>query len=317
MRVVSYAIDSVMPRNANVLLAAQFKAGKTTLVNNVTKSLVDGMPFLGKFETAALTGRVAIWNYEVDTSQYTDWLRQSLIESASKITVLNLRGYRLPLATTYGENWAVEWLRRYDIQFWIIDPFARAYVGSGNDENDNTQVGAFLDTLDVIKSRAGVSELLLTTHTGRAEQEAGKERARGATRLDDWADVRWIVTRDGEHGRYFRATGRDVELPEAGLSFDENTRRLSIGTESRAASKSGRYQDAMLAIVRRSPGITTRALRENMREMLGSIGQQAIDEARGTLKRSGRIRVEIENTSTKHYPVSPADLIGPAFGGSE
>jgi hypothetical protein len=76
--------------------------------------------------------------------------------------------------------------------------------GSG-DENSNSDVGVFLDQLDIIKERAGVSNLILPVHTGRA-QEQGIDRARGATRLDDWADVRWLLKKT-EDGRFFQLTG--------------------------------------------------------------------------------------------------------------
>ncbi len=71
----------------------------------------------------------------------------------------------------------------------------------------------------------------MPTHTGRAAMDVGSERARGATRLDDWADVRWLLTRGtGEDidNRYFRATGRDVETDEGVLEYNPLTRGLAL-----------------------------------------------------------------------------------------
>src|SRR4051812_18841070 len=70
------------------------------------------------------------------------------------------------------EDWVVEWHRKHETQVWIMDPFARA--ATGVDENSNTEVGVWLDTFDVIKERAGISEGIIPTHTGRAEQDAGQ-----------------------------------------------------------------------------------------------------------------------------------------------
>jgi RecA-family ATPase len=52
-----------------------------------------------------------------------------------------------------------------------VDPFARAFSG---EENSNSEVGRFLEALDVVKQRAGVKDLILTTHMGRAEFERGR-----------------------------------------------------------------------------------------------------------------------------------------------
>src|SRR4249919_2741336 len=216
---ITYLIEHLLPTGSNGLLTAQYKTGKTTLVNHLARSLADSESFLGRHPVAKLAGRVALFNYEVDERQFRIWLREVGVANTDAVSVLNLRGFRLPVLTKAVEDWIVAWLETRNVQVWIVDPFARAFVGSGVSENDNTQVGAFLDALDVIKTRAGVSELILPTHTGREHFEEGDERARGATRLDDWADVRWMLTKDDHEQRYFSATGRDVEVGETALKI--------------------------------------------------------------------------------------------------
>jgi hypothetical protein len=116
----------------------------------------------------------------------------------------------------------------------------------------------FLDTLDVIKDRAGVSNLVLPIHTGRA-QENGIDRARGATRLDDWADVRWLLKKTND-GRFFSADGRDVLQEEQQLTFDETTRSLTLGgVDSRMAKKRG-LEDLWIEAVIANPGSNTSQL---------------------------------------------------------
>jgi hypothetical protein len=83
--------------------------------------------------------------------------------------------------------------------------------------------------IDEIKAEARVSETIMPAHTPKAKTEPGAETARGASRLEDWADSLIYVTRDLIAGsRFIRAEGRDVELDETALSFDHATRGLSV-----------------------------------------------------------------------------------------
>lgn len=246
-----YAVQDLLPAGGNALLTAQYKAGKTTCVTELARAWVDRLLFLGRY-TIHSQRRVALWNYELSQNQYNEWLDQSGIDNTDDISVLHLRGFRLDLRSKKGEDWAGDWLKDHDIGLWIPDPFARAAVGI--DENSNSEVGVWLDTLDVIKERAGVDESVLPIHTGRAQQEQGQERARGATRLDDWADVRWLLTKDEVGDRFFRATGRDVEMEEEKLSFEAETHRLTIGGGDRAWVKKRRVEDAAVSYVETNPG---------------------------------------------------------------
>jgi hypothetical protein len=303
-----YTIDQLLPTNGNVLLAAGFKAGKTTLISHLAACLADGKPFFDNHPVIVPDGRIAIFNYEVGESQYRQWLRDIDIAATPLVSVLHLRGYRLPLLSPHVEDWTVRWLAERDIRVWIVDPFARA--ATGINENDNTEVGRFLDTLDVIKERAGVTELILSTHTGRQEFEEGQERARGATRLDDWADVRWLLVKDDNDQRYFRATGRDVDVPEMALEFNETTRGLRIAGGTRTANKRTRLVDSIVSVVETNPGISQLRLRAAVRQIVGGISQDALDDGVWDAARSHRIRVEQgeKGKPSRHFPAGPTAL---------
>jgi len=256
---VEWAIKDIFPTGANVTLTAMYKAGKTTLINSLAGSLADGTKFLNYFNPPIHNGRIVIFNYEVSENQYRKWMRDVSIEHSEKITLVHLRGQRLPLIAGHVEDYVVSILREFDAQTWILDPFARAFTGCG-DENSNADVGQFLDTLDVIKERAGVSNLVLPIHTGRA-QEHGIERARGATRLDDWADVRWLLKKTQE-GRFFSADGRDVLLEEQLLTYDDQKRSLTLGGADAWTTRKRSYEDQWVEIVEKNPGKSTTELSE-------------------------------------------------------
>jgi hypothetical protein len=304
---LSWRVADVMPEGSNVLLAAQYKTGKTTLMNELIRSLADGEDFLGAFKVAP--GTVAVFNYEVGVSQYARWLRDRGIAHPDAVHVLNLRGFTTPLNVPLVRSYVVEWLTRREIKVWIVDPFARAFSGSGN-ENENADVAPFLEILDGIKEEAGVLELVMPTHTGRAEFAPGTERARGATRLDDWCDVRWLLTKDDEGHRYFRASGRDVETEETRLEFDPLTRALTLGSGARppkatrggrragsgaqngAGAFSGPLEDVVLEALWDKPGMGAGELREEVRRHGSTARNREIDEAARRLIQQGRIRVD-------------------------
>jgi hypothetical protein len=292
---VTYAVEQLLPTGGNALLAAGFKTGKTTLVTNLLRAYADDEPFLGRFQVSAGTGRIGIFNYELSPDQYRRWLRSAGITNTERVAVLHLRGHRLPLTSPSVEDWIVAWLKEQDVTFWIADPFARA--ATGTDENSNTEVGVWLDTFDVIKERAGVSEAVLPTHTGRAEQEHGQERARGATRLDDWADVRWLLVKDDEDRRYFRATGRDVEMAEEQLVYDPLTRALTMSGGDRNWVRSRELEQRVLDFINAHPGCSVRAVESGVQGK-----KEAITGARSGLLARHKIRLEDgPNNSQMHF----------------
>ena len=82
-----YRIDGWQPVNARVILAAQFKAGKTTTVGNLVRSLVDGDPWLGDAQVLPVAGRVTILDNEMSESQAEDWLRKQGIRNSDRVAL--------------------------------------------------------------------------------------------------------------------------------------------------------------------------------------------------------------------------------------
>ena len=299
---VKWTIKDVFPTGANVTLTAQYKAGKTTLINSLARSLADNTKFLNYFQPPEHKGRIVIFNYEVSENQYRRWMNDVAIENSDKITLVHLRGKRLPLIVSRVEDLVVSILKDLDAQTWILDPFARAFTGCG-DENSNSDVGVFLDTLDVIKERSGVSNLVLPIHTGRA-QENGVDRARGATRLDDWADVRWLLKKT-QDGRFFSADGRDVLQEEQQLRFDEATRSLTLGGADSYTAKRKNNEDTWIDIVTANPGMTTSDLSNILNKRVDDKGLKAARKSALAMNRVKTVRV---GTSDVWYPT---DYIAP------
>lgn len=296
-RETPYTVTDIMPRDANVLLIAQYKTGKTTLINNVARALADRTPMLDRFDVISHDGRVVIFNLEMSEGQYVDWWRDIDVQHPERITLVNLRGVRLPLRARLTQEWMVNHLIDMECETWIVDPFARLFNGFG-DENSNSDVGEALEIVDQIKREAKVPNLIMATHTGRALMVEGAERARGATRLDDWPDVRWLLTKNEDGQRFLAANGRDVEVDEEELTFDVTTRRLVFGGGSREWVRARQMEDDILDYVSANPGCSANAIKMNVRGK-----GQAIINARHRLRDQGKI-VCIESSSRepiKHY----------------
>jgi hypothetical protein len=232
---------------ANVLIQARHKTGKTTLTANLVRALADGSPFLGSIDVTPPVGRVGLVNFEMSPDQMDDWLADLGITNTDRVSVLNLRGYRLPLISTEVQRFLTGWASECGLEVLILDPWGRAMSGSGS-ENSNDDVRAVLEILGEIKREAGVRDLYVLAHIGHAEAE----RARGASELLGWPDVLWLLTRNDAGTRYLSAEGRDVEFPEVALTFDPASRALALagGGVSRAQATEDAAVARVLKVVR-------------------------------------------------------------------
>lgn len=297
---VPFTIESLCKQGHNTLLLAQYKVGKTTLLGNVMRALTDGERFLDRFAVRPLAGRVGFWNYELQPDEFRDFLRRLGVRRPERASVLNLRGHRMPLTADHVEQWAVDWLKTREVEVWMPDPWARAMSGNG-DENSNSDVTRMTETLDVIKREAGVSDLFVTAHTPRQPMEDGEERARGATRLDDWADARWVYTREGDV-RMLRVDGRGVRLGNTELRYDPTGERLTAGTQvSRSQLQVTTRVAEVVQIVTGRPGANGAAVKAAMRTTTNSTQRS---EALVQAEALGLIRCEPgRNNSKLWFPV--------------
>ncbi|MFY0406909.1 AAA family ATPase [Solicola sp. PLA-1-18] len=218
-----HRVEGLIPSEGGTLIVAMRKTGKTTLILNLVHSLLSGQPFLGRFRTRAVRGRVAILNFEVSAAQAARWADEVGVDPG-RLVVVNLRGRRNPLGVPEDRGALAEQLQAFDVESVIVDPFGRAYTGAS--QNDAGEVGAWLAELDRwARADVGASDVILAAHAGW-----NGERTRGASALEDWADSIINITRSesDESVRYLKAMGRDVEVEEDQLEFDPATRRLTL-----------------------------------------------------------------------------------------
>jgi hypothetical protein len=243
-----YRIDQLAPIDARVLVAAQHKAGKSTLTGNLIRSLVDGDPFLGRFSVNTPAERLVLVDNELSERTVRDWLDgQGIRNTVAVVDVITLRG-NVAAFDLLDDECRTYWsnrLRDLSCDYLILDCLRPVLDALGLDEHRDA--GRFLVNFDAMLTGGGVKDATLIHHMGHAG-----ERARGDSRLLDWPDVNWRIIRenpeDPDSARFFHAHGRDVAVPEGELRI--NGRHLSYVPGSRggrAAEAAARAVIAMLA----------------------------------------------------------------------
>lgn len=241
---IRWRIDGWLPVDARVMLSAQFKAGKTTAVGNLLRSLVDGDPWLGVASVTPISGAIVLLDTEMAQTQLDDWHREQGIRAGDRIVPISLRGHlsSLNLLDPGVRAAWVEHLDRVKAAYLILDCLRPVLDALGLDEQRDT--GRFLVAFDALLREASISEAAVIHHMGH-----GAERARGDSRLRDWPDVEWRLVRETDNpasARFISAYGRDVEVVERQLAYDSTTRHLTL--TGKGSRKDAKLQEALTAV---------------------------------------------------------------------
>jgi hypothetical protein len=240
-------IERVMPDGGRVVFSAPYKAGKTTAIGNLIRSLVDGDPFLDVFAVNKKAERLVLIDNELSEDMVRDWLLdQNIRNTDAVVDVVCLRG-EVASFDLLNEKRRAEWsahLRDLGCDYVIFDCLRPVLDALGLEESHDA--GKFLTAFDALLSEAETSgDSAVVHHMGHAN-----ERSRGDSRIQDWPDAIWKIVRedpDDEFSpRYFSANGRDVDVMQGQLKYDPVTRHLSYQGLTRADAKKQRKLDAPL-----------------------------------------------------------------------
>lgn len=236
---VRFRIQDVFPSGgARIIFAAPEKAGKTTLLGNLTRSLADGDPFLDRFAVNTRAERIMIIDNEMSKGMLRRWLRRQGIRDIGAVAdVVTLRG-QAGLFDLGNDKRRAEWAQRMrdqGIDFVIFDCLRPVLDALGLDENRET--GKFLGPFDQLLAEAGCRDAVIAHHMGHQN-----ERARGDSRIVGWSDGNWKVVRHEEAGEapkfFFSAKVRDGDdVPEGLLSYDASTGHLMYAGGNRSEAK--------------------------------------------------------------------------------
>ena len=296
----TYRIENLLPTGGRALLAAQFKAGKTSMMSNMIRALVDGGSFLDTFPVDPVD-RITLIDTELDENMLRRWLRDQGIRNTHKVQVFCLKGKLSTFDIINGHTRAL-WAE--DIKgsdFVILDCLRPCLDAIGLSEDKDA--GKFLVGWDALMAEAGATESVVVHHVGHVG-----ERSRGDSRLLDWADVNWKIVKESQQEganqgelsdggrRFFSAHGRDVNVAEGQLVWNAENRSLTFKEGGRKVAKTLDTVDEIRKLLSNSmyySGIGIVALTEKLGEL--GIGKHT---ARNAIKKAIEDRVLIE-TPTK------------------
>lgn len=234
------------PHGSRVLLAAQYKAGKTVLTANVLRSLADGDRFLGVADvTPVRDGTIALFDFEMGEAMLRELLLRQGIRDQDRIVQVLFRGCTGQfgiLDPDVRARWA-RLLRDRQARVLVLDCLRPILDALRMDEHHDT--GLLLTAIDALAREAGITEMWIVHHMGHAG-----ERSRGDSRLRDWPDVEVRLVRKDEDPtsvRFVSAYGRTVNVPESQLHHDPATDRLTMVGGSRRTAALREVLDAVLA----------------------------------------------------------------------
>lgn len=282
-----YLINSLWPLHGNVVLAAQRKSGKTTLIGNLLRSLCDGDNFLGRYVVTPPAGSIAVVDLEMSESKLRYWTRKQNIQNKNKFHIDSLRGKVATFDLLNDKTRArwVEQLGEIGTDVLILDCLRPLLDHLGLDENRDA--GVVLSAFEALLAEAGIGQGLIVHHAGH-----DGSRSRGDSRLRDWPDAEWLLARTGDDDhspRKFQAFGRDVDVPADLITFEPETNRLTLPVPTLGAGGSIPHAEVVKELVRvmaplMGDSMSTNALVEALH---GICGKDAVKAALNT--NAGRV----------------------------
>lgn len=307
-----YLIDRLWPTEGHVLLSGQYKAGKTTVRNNVIQSLIDSSPLFGMFDVAeSKDRRVGVLDFEMGDRENRRVMRQMGISNTDSVDLVDMRGAPSAL-NLLDAGCRREWTKVVRDNGWtvvILDPISPVISTIGIDEDNNTGIRKFLSYWQEMLYDTGVMESMVLHHSGH-----NGDRSRGAAAFRDWPSAYWDLNRDRDKfgntledkPSYFRAKGRAVNVRESELSFDSEQLTIQEEGAGRAAKRSEqvnkersdrfskRYEECLEWLTSGPEKVTLRAWRE-----FGTGTNAEKDEAYHACENQGHIA---RHTSKSSFP---------------
>lgn len=310
---IRWLFEGLQARGSRILLAAQYKSGKTTLVANLVRAWADrDEPFLGAFPVCATTGTFVLLDFEMSEHTLLQWYREQGIRHDDRVIILPLRGRGTQfniLDARVRAAWAAH-LRQARAGYVVLDCIRPVMDAIGLDEH--REGGRFLAAFDALLAEAEVDAACVVAHMGHTG-----ERARGDSRFRDWPDVGVELVRKTDEPsspRFFRAYGRDVDVPEGQLAFDAASRRLTlIGGSRREAKAAGTLADIVDYLLSQGTPQSGRSVENAMRD---GHPREQIREALRLGARTGELLAISGQRNATLYRVSPARSLGSSVRGS-
>jgi AAA domain len=299
-----YLVNEIWPKGGHILIVAQQKAGKTTLRNNLAKSLCDGYDFLNRFQIFRPEGRIVILDLELPENMLRRWMRDCGIRNQQQLVVVPMRGKAASLNLGLSEvraKWAQK-LKELEASCVLLDCL-RPVLDALNMSEDK-DASKFLGHFDALLVEAGVPDAAVIHHAGH-----GSDRARGDSGILGWSDATWGLSledpQDQASPRYFKAYGRiDRDIPDAKLDYDPLTRKLAWVGGTKTDAKAKAAMPHVVTFLRANPATeqnpapSQTAIQKALKTDL-DIGYPVTKRAIALLEREGTVLVSEGKSGTR------------------
>ncbi|MGV0154160.1 AAA family ATPase [Rhodococcus sp. GB-02] len=258
-----WVIDGLMRRDTNLGLFAQFKAGKSTAVREIIRSLLDGGDVFGRFPVEVDPDiEVVLIDSEMPLDNLQDEYRRAGVQGLDRLRVASIKGCERSFDVRVPEIRA-QWAQRIAPGSIIVfDCLYSVLAALGISENDDG-VAAVLLGLRALSTDCAALGTIMVHHLGK-DSERG---ARGHSSIEGWPDVLARIQLDGplasDTQRTFSAYGRGVDIEAAVLTLGSDHRLTlkdlsEVKSEKSTAKRTSQFDAddaAVLEAVRSRPGL--------------------------------------------------------------
>lgn len=229
---VDWLVDGLLPTGGLSLLVAKPKAGKSTLARNLGLAVAQGLDFLGKPTQQGLVIYLAL------EEKLSEVKRHFLDMGATGDEPILTLAARLPASAFQQVRTVAE---RQHPALIIVDPLF--YLTHIRDGNDYAEVSRALAPFLALARETG-AHVLCVHHAGKMEREGG-DSIIGSTALFAAVDTAILLKRTDRYRTIHSIQRYGVDLPEMILSFDPQTRTVTLGAP-REKEEERRLADAIL-----------------------------------------------------------------------
>ena len=301
-----WLVEGLIPTDSRVLFLAQRKAGKTTMMLNLLRSLLDRDDFLNYFPVTDYR-RVSLIDFELSDRNLQRWLRSQSIHGIGALDVIPSRG-RASALNVLDDRTRARWAQRlgdFGTETLIVDPIGPVARALGLDEN--TELGILMDAIGELKHEAGISEVVMVHHMGWDDSHG-----RGDSKQEDIPDAIVRLTTDDMNDlrafHYLSAMGRDVDVPKGLVTMREGN-RLSFTAEV-GAGKDDRYVSRIVEAIEQEGELTSGAI---VALGITGVNKNTISGLLTKAVGSGALEERREGTS-KFYSVPRSNVTEGQFG---
>ena len=276
-----WVVDQVLARGAVLGLFAERKAGKTTTVVDLVRSVLGGDKFLGRFAVSLpADAEVVLFDTEMTLSSLHRQYQRAGVEHLDRLNLRPLRGRERSLDV---RNEAVRNRWREQIapgSLIAVDCLYSLFGALGVSENSD-EVVSVLAGLRSLATECDAAGLVVVHHLGKDPDKG----ARGHSSLEGFPDAIARIELDGpptaETPRVFSAYGRDVSI-DAGVLTLGDDHRLTIGGNPRVERITAAHHaddEATWHLIDKHPGLSMRGLANLPVEARGKLSRDRIREA--------------------------------------